>query len=939
LAPADLAARLLALNEAERSEWLAQQRDALSLAVVEALKAQADADLYRDARRSLAIATVAAHVADVLQQPLADALAAWMRGNALLYLGQYHDCLNSYHRAREIYQQRDLTVEAARLRVNEIAALRHLGRYDEALAAVAETQALLSSLGPTRYSATLDMNAGILHYQRGKYAEALAAYEHGRTMFAAIGDETQVARMDVNRAITLESLDRYAEAEELLLSARTVLLGRECVQEVARVDLNLGVLAFRQARYHTALHHLESARSGFTALENVLEVAVVDLYRAHVYLALNLWPEALSLAAASQSSFAARGMSRQVALAVRVQGTAQRELGHSQRALRLFDQARRIFRQRGAAVEVALVDLERALLQRAQGKLALARRLARRAESICVERGLLTRVAEAQLIQAICAADQSHWSKAEALARQVLTLAESAQSPPLRHRAHHLIGQVAEARADLAAALAAYRAAIDTIETRELELGSDELRLAYLSDKLAVYEDAVRVALAAQRVEEAAVIAGRAAALLPATIRPDETAAGADDLLEQLRSVRREWYWRHSQLEQHYALEDESDPDRSAGAELQIRSALHALETELIDLTHRWQARCNFQRQPATWIEALREAQQALSVDALLVQYVVTHGRVNAIVTQRDGVHAKQDLCRVQHIERLVTTWRFGLESLKLYPPQFVTEHHSELCADAELHLRRLHDLLIAPLNLPPAAASVPALMLSVPPALHGVPFAVLHDGEQYLLERFQMAQVIGGLRARDSAIDLSEALIVGYSNAGQVPFAAAEARRVSLALEDQHPCLLLETGATEAAVAQRSQTASVIHLATHAAFRADNPFFSWIQLADARPTVADFYRARLARQPLVTLSACETGLGGPIGLGRALMAAGAQAVVASLWKIDDAATSDLMECFYRELLAGKSPAAALRAAQLHVRERLPHPGYWGGFVVMLPAV
>ncbi len=934
LAPADVAARLLTLNDVARRDFL-QQRNAISLEVLEALKAQADAELLRDARRALLIADCAAEVAAIWQQPIGLALAAWMQGNALLYLGQYHDCLARYQQAREIYQQQGLTTEVGRLRVNEIAALRQVGLYAEAIEAVAEARTLLASNGPTRYSATLEMNAGILHDQHGDYGEALAAYECGRATFAAVGDQTQAARMDVNRAITLERLDRFVEAEDLLQTARATLLAQACVQEVARVDLNLGVLAYRQGRYQRALKQLEQARAGFATLGNALEVSIVDLYRAHTYLALNLWPEAATLAESCQTIFAEHRMSRQVALALMAQGVAQRELGQSTRALHLLDQSRHIFRQRHAVVEVALIDLERATLRRIRGEVAAAQRIARRAEMVLAERGLMTRVAEARLIQAACALDQPQWLEVERLARQVLTLAEPTQLAPLLYRAHHLIGRVGEANGDLDAAATAYRMALETIAMLQHSLGSDELRLAYVTDKLVVFEDAVRVALTLQRVEEAALIAGRAAAQV--TARPAES-AGTGDLLEQIQALRREWHWRHSQLEKRDTLDDEADPDRAASAELHIRSGLRALEARLIDLTRRWQVRHTLDRESVAEAYTLREVQSALPAGAVLLQYVVTRERVSAIVVQRDTVRAVDHLCSTRHIERLVSTWRFGLESLKLYPPDFMLQHGAELCADAELHLRRLHDLLIAPLNLPDPLTTPEQLWLSVPPALSGVPFAALYDGSCYLLERFQMAHLVGGLLMHDLRPALDTPLIVGYSNEGQVPFATAEARRVTQALAALTPCTLLDNAATEAAFMQHSQTAGVIHLATHAAFRADNPFFSWIQLADARPTVADFYRAQFARQPLITLSACETGRGGPINLSRALMAAGAQTVVASLWKVDDAATADLMESFYRHVLTTGTPAAALQMAQLEVRARLCHPAYWGGFAVMLPA-
>jgi CHAT domain-containing protein len=73
----------------------------------------------------------------------------------------------------------------------------------------------------------------------------------------------------------------------------------------------------------------------------------------------------------------------------------------------------------------------------------------------------------------------------------------------------------------------------------------------------------------------------------------------------------------------------------------------------------------------------------------------------------------------------------------------------------------------------------------------------------------------------------------------------------------------------------------------------------------------------------------------GLIGLTRGFMYAGAARVVASLWKVDDEATAELMKGFYTHLLERKMPAAAaLRQAQLDIMKNRPEPYFWAGFVL-----
>ena len=162
----------------------------------------------------------------------------------------------------------------------------------------------------------------------------------------------------------------------------------------------------------------------------------------------------------------------------------------------------------------------------------------------------------------------------------------------------------------------------------------------------------------------------------------------------------------------------------------------------------------------------------------------------------------------------------------------------------------------------------------------------------------------------------------------------------------------MLDFAASRATILGGALTdAAILHLATHGVIDTETPRLSGLVLSlvdeHGAPQEGFLGLADLAgltlHADLVVLSGCETALGrqmrgeGLIGLTRGFLQAGARRVVASLWRVQDRPTAELMVRFYRaHLETGLSPAAALRAAQRSIRSerRWQDPAYWAGFVL-----
>ncbi|HKQ60086.1 MAG TPA: CHAT domain-containing protein, partial [Candidatus Polarisedimenticolaceae bacterium] len=252
-----------------------------------------------------------------------------------------------------------------------------------------------------------------------------------------------------------------------------------------------------------------------------------------------------------------------------------------------------------------------------------------------------------------------------------------------------------------------------------------------------------------------------------------------------------------------------------------------------------------------------------------------------------------------------------------------------------------------------PLASALPAARGSrVTIVPHGalllLPFASLIDpAGGYLVESFTLdyAPSIAALDALGTQAAAAEpaaegCLAIGNPATGSVlpalPGAETEAAFAAAALGHGRGNVLVGLEATEARVRSLAPGRAWLHFATHGVVRDDAPLESALLLAppreateggDGRLTAREILDLRL-RARLVTLSACDSGLGrvtgeGMLGLCRSFLHAGAESVVVSLWGVSDLVGGYQMNRFYSSLAEGQAPALALRRAQLQTLEAL----------------
>jgi CHAT domain-containing protein/uncharacterized protein HemY len=198
----------------------------------------------------------------------------------------------------------------------------------------------------------------------------------------------------------------------------------------------------------------------------------------------------------------------------------------------------------------------------------------------------------------------------------------------------------------------------------------------------------------------------------------------------------------------------------------------------------------------------------------------------------------------------------------------------------------------------------------------------------------------------------LDTGVIGSSTSVPRLPFSRREAAAILASAPASQSKVALDFGASRAtATGGELSQYRYIHFATHGLLNSRHPELSGVVLSlvdergrrqDGFLRLHEIYNLELPAD-LIVLSACRTGLGkeikgeGLVGLTRGFMYAGAARVAASLWKVDDSATAELMGRFYSSMLKnGRAPSAALRQAQIEMAEqkRWRSPYYWAAFTI-----
>lgn len=870
-------------------------------------------------------------VADLTKDARDRALALRLEGYIrLVSFREQQEALKIFEQSKSLYEECGDLLGLSQLSVPLCWALAVTGAGAEAIAVGTGAIPILKAHACWSDLATLYNNLAAIHGQQGDYQHALAMLDGAVEAFRSNGLDSAEGLFMAhnNRAYALRLLGRFDASIAISQQAIADASAQGADMLVAILWHTLGDTYFVSGRVHEAMQALDEARALYAMAERRHDVILVDQEFSRGLLYIGRHEEAL-LRAERVATFAAeQQLAHDVAAAELTCGLALAGLGRLVPALERLHSAETHYRRLGNDVEAlhcrleqVSVHLKQHTVEAAQSLLASCRNDAAQAQSRLYEARTLLLLTETALLT-------ENASNGQSLALQALDACQPL--PVLRYRAHQLLGDIAAKQGHDALALEAYERAIDTLEALQ-GLMLPQFRPNFLEDKESLYGAAVATALRLKRPEAALELAERAKARALLAM----TSHRLTNLLEPKTDADRPLVdaLRARQADRDLLLRRwESAEFADADAQRQTWETIVSAEKELVSLWQRLLTQnADYQRDALLWRVQVNDAKPHLKPNSVLLEYFVAANRIILFVATQKSTQAITLAASPSQISQKTQQLLLSFAVLQKMGTS------SALTQSAKRILAQLYDCLLRPAL--PLLDGIEQLIIVPHASIHYVPFAALYDGQHYLVESTELRQLPASsflplFAAQDVGGDGIH--VCGYTNQKTLAHILTERNAIAAALNTH------SHRATKATLLAAAPSAKLLHIAAHGVFRADNPLFSGLELADGWLTTMDVFGWRLSAE-LVTLSACDTGksvIGGGdelLGLMQAFLTAGAASLVMTHWSVDDVATAQLMVTFYKHLKNGKTRARALQLAQCALLndERYAHPFFWAAFMLI----
>ena len=930
-------------TDAARKRFLARHKSLYREQALRQLNEVARAKLRSDTRHAIALVESAIAIAQKLRNQEALGRALRSKANGLMMVGENQKALEFHAQALQVFRKIRNKEEEARTLIPSIQPLILLGQYDKAFDTAKKAEEIFTRLGDRQRLAHVQINVGNIYHRQDRFEEGLACYERAYEALLPLHDSEGLAVAMYNMAVCLITLNDFPRALASYQRAREMCVQHGMTLLVTQSDYNIAYLYYLRGEYGRAIEMLRATREACEKNSDAYVMALCYLDLSEIHLELNLSTEAMETAHEGYLRFQKLGMGYEEAKCQANEAMALSQLGKALQSLELFAQARPKFVKEKNLVWPWLIDLYQAVVLYNEGRLFEARRLCAGAAAFFDTSFLPGKAVLCHLLLARLSMRTGDRTAARLECARALERLASLEAPVLRYQAEFLMGQIQQSSEDPAGAYDSYQRARGALETLRSSLHGEELKIAFMKNRLEVYECLVELCMDRNEVSDSREEAfgymelAKSRSLAELLVQHGHvvpaTDAGQSGLVRRVREMREElnWYYRRIELEQ--LRSDDPSPQRIE--KLQNEALAH--ENELLRALRDLPApQPGVNADSASAIASLRDVRECLPPETALVEYfsvrdqfvaaVVTHHTLEIVPVT--PVSRVVNLLRMLHLQ--ISKFRLGAE--------YVQTFERALLEAMQSHLAQLYEEVFAGLR---GQLHVKHIVIVPHGVLHYLPFHALHDGAGYLIDSFTISYApsasIFALCQRKPSLDSGGSLVLGIPDS-RAPLILDEVQSVAKILPGAE--LVVGAGANATKLREEGSHSRLIHIATHGSFRQDNPMFSGIRLGDAYLNLYDLYQLKLQAE-LVTLSGCATGMNvvSPgdelLGLIRGLLFAGAQSLLLTLWDVHDRSTSEFMSAFYRRFRDGQNNAVALQGAMQELRSRYAHPYHWAPFTLI----
>ena len=931
-------------DEEQRGAFLAAQPNLHNMSAVDSLYNAVVIFARVDLQKADRMAQAAAWIATRINDSYALAQSARAVGHVLYLTGKYKKAIEEYEKALAIFQQIGRDVDYARTISGALQSLIYCGQYERAFRLGEEARNIFHAHKDRLRLSRLNSNIANIYFRQDRFQEAVEVYENAYKEFLQYGEPLDIAAVLRNLAVCYYSLNDFDRAEETYRLARQHCLEHGFSLLVAEADYNVAYLHYLRGEYLRAIQLYDQTRTLCSELGDRYHQALCDLDESEIYLELNLTEGGTDLAMDAFAAFTGLGMTYEAAKAATFSAIAISQQGRYKQAIEAFDRARDLFVQEKNPLWPSLIDLYKALVLYEAGENDQAEDLADSALGYFAGSALPSKAALCELLLAAIELRGSDPEEARRYCSTALSRLTHIDSPAT-YQAYFMLGQAEEASGNTELARQAYEQAFKKLEGLRSHLGKEELKIAFLKNKLAVYEGLVITSLAvsfgmrAQREAFGYIEQAKSRSLADLiAFRTSSIASHESEALSpamgEFRDLRQKLNWTYHQIELEELNREGSSQERIRN----LRQLSRKYEDALVKAFSRVQS---VDREFASLQNAktisVEELQRLLPENTLLLEYYTARNRFYICLVGRDQfrILALGDVMPVREKLRLL---QLQLAKFRL-GEDYIRPLEKPLLEATQAHLEELYSLLIAPIREQLKAEH----LIIVPHAfLHYLPFHALSDGQRYLIDDFSISyapssSIFAVCQEKQQPASQGNTLVLAVPDA-RAPYIAEEARFVASTLGAAQ--LFVGEEATEEQLRRFGPKSRFIHIATHGYFRQDNPMFSSIRLGNSLLSLFDLYQLQFNAE-LVTLSGCGTGMnvviGGDelIGLVRGLLYAGAQTLMVSLWEVHDQSTAEFMGDFYSNYKNSPNKANALRKAVIKLKEKHRHPYYWAAFALV----